>query len=231
MHLQLVILVLTGGCALWYVYWRDREIVRRQRAVMFNAVMPHLEGPRLEQDEVGFPVLCGRYRGHECKIEPIADHVGYRKLPSLWLLVTVKVRIPYAGIFDFLARPENIEFYSPAHSLSCRLAIPASWPQYAMLCSDRPQAMPPVQVMASHMHLFEDERVKELLVTPRGVRIVYLANQGRRSHYLVLRSVTFEDLTISADMVRGMLDAALAVHHDLSEEAAYGANSKADIVA
>lgn len=231
MHLQLVLLVVAGGCALWYVYRRDREAVRRRRASMFNGVLPYLQEPRLEQDDVGFPVLRGRYRGYDCKVEPVADHIGFRKLPTLWLLVTVRGRIRYSGIFDFLVRPENTEFYSPAHALSCRIDIPAPWPQYAVLSSDRPEAMPPPGIMAPHMRLFDDVKAKELLVTPRGVRIVYLANQGTRSHYLVLRSVTFEDLIIPPETVCRVLDAAIAVHHDLSEEAVSEIDDKTNIVA
>ncbi len=218
MHLDVLLMTLAGISALWYVYHRDRVAARRQRAVMFATLLPHLQQPRLHQDDVDFPVLSGRRQGYDVKIEPVADHIGYRKLPSLWLRITVSGKIPYAGVFDFLARPENIEFYSPAFSLDHIVAVPLGWPQHSTLRSDSPEHMPPAELMDRHMQLFQDPRAKELLVTPRGVRIVYLANQAQRPHYLVLRSVSFEDLNVQPDLVCRLLDAAIAVHRDLNQE-------------
>ena len=40
--------------------------------------------------------------------------------------------------------------------------------------------------------LFADARVKELLVAPRGVRIVYQARQGAKGAYLLFRQSSFD---------------------------------------
>lgn len=220
MHPQLfLVLLLLGAVVLQYVYRRDRAAIGRQRAAMFDDCLSLFQEPRLVQDDVSLPVLTGRYKGYQVKVEPLADHIGYRKLPNLWLLVTVRGGIPYSGVFDFLVRPENIEFFSPSDSLPYRVPLPDAWPQYATLRTDRPAGMPPPELMNAHMHLFHDVRVKELLVTPQGVRIVYLADQARRAHYLVLRSSTFEKLRLAPAMLRDLLEEAVAVHRHLNEEA------------
>jgi hypothetical protein len=63
--------------------------------------------------------------------------------------------------------------------------------------------------------MFDDPRMKELLVAPGGVRLVWQADQGRSAHYLVLRQAEWEKLQIEPDKVRSLLETALAIHRDL----------------
>ena len=51
--------------------------------------------------------------------------------------------------------------------------------------------MPPLDVIEPHMTLFQDQRAKELLVTPKGVRLVYQAAQAEQGPYQTLRLVRF----------------------------------------
>jgi hypothetical protein len=64
--------------------------------------------------------------------------------------------------------------------------------------------------------MFEDPRVKELLVTPRGVRIVYQIDQAERAQYLVLRQAQFADQPLGALLAERLLDRAIAIHRDLA---------------
>jgi hypothetical protein len=61
------------------------------------------------------------------------------------------------------------------------------------------------------MHLFDDERMKELLVTRRGVRLVYQASQGERAYYMVLRQPEFGPARLPAELARRLLDEAIAI--------------------
>src|SRR3546814_8531601 len=66
---------------------------------------------------------------------------------------------------------------SPSASLDHAIASPAGLPEHASLRTDRPDAMPPQAVMARHMDFFADPKAKEMLVTPKGVRLVYQADR------------------------------------------------------
>ncbi len=200
---------------LWHLHRRHRARVRGERGAIFDAALKLFDRYRVIQDDVDLATLEGRYRGYDVRLQPIVDHIAVRKLPSLWLLATVRAPVPFAGAFDFLARPQNVEFYSPSSLLDHAIAIPAGWPEHASLRTDRPDAMPPQAVMADHIGFFADPRAKEMLVTPNGVRLVYQVNQAERSQYLVLRQAEFANLPLSAELIRRLLDQAIALHEDL----------------
>jgi hypothetical protein len=203
------------AAALSYIYWRGRQSIRNKRAAIFDSCLGLFESYRLGQDGVYFPVLKGRYRGYEVQLEPVVDHLAVRKLPSLWLLVTVRGRVRYAGVLDFLVRPLNVEFFSPSATLEIRLPVPTGWPQNAWLRTDLPEGMPPIERIEPHIRFFDDPRAKELLVTPKGVRLVYLAKEGERAHYTVLRQAEFPDPSIPPQLLRDLMDRAVALLEDL----------------
>lgn len=202
-----------------YIHWRGRQAIRKERGAMFDGCLGLFQSYRVSQDGVYFPVLKGRYRGYEVKIEPVVDHLAVRKLPSLWLLVSVRGNVRYAGVLDFLVRPLNVEFFSPSAALESRLPVPPAWPQNAWLRTDSPEEMPPLERIEPHILFFQDPRAKELLVTPGGVRLVYQAKEGERTYYRVLRHVKFPEAALSPELVRGLMDRAIALYEDLKEEA------------
>lgn len=204
--------------ALWYLYQRGQAAVKVRRGAMFGACLGLFETYRVTQDDVSYPVLRGRYRGYEITLEPIADHIAVRKIPSLWLLATVHGKVPFTGVLDFIVRPHNLEFYSPASRLESMLPVPPEWPQNAWLRTDDPDRMPPIDRLTPHISFFADPKVKELLVTPHGVRLVYQLDQSIRAYYMVLRHVRFDGLVAAEELVRELLDRAIAIHEDLNKE-------------
>ena len=217
MRYDVLVLALLLVAVLWLLHRRQRARVRRRRGAVFEAVLTLFDRYRVTQDDVDFPVLEGRYRGYEVRLEPIVDHVALRKVPSLWLRVTLRAPVPYGGVFDLLARPQNVEFYSPSAALEHAIALPPGWPTHASLRTDRPDAMPPQAIMARHIGFFADPKAKEMVVAPRGVRLVYQASQADRSHYLVLRQAEFADVALTPDLVCRLLDAAVALYDDLAK--------------
>lgn len=219
--MQELIVALLGAIAavlMWYFHRTHRRDMRLRRRAMFDEVAANLKDPELRQEGIGFPVLDGRYRDYFVRLEPIEEHVGFRKVPSMWLRISVLNELPYRGVFDYLIRPENIEFYSPIGQLPHQLEVPAEWPQQAWLRTDDPETMPPLERVAPHMRFFDDRRAKELMITRRGVRLVYQIHQAERPYYLVLRSVTFEDLTVPWQETHALLDRAIAIAEDLGQE-------------
>lgn len=213
---EIAALCLAGAVALWLIYRRDRQRKREVRAAYFDDCRFLFEDCRLRQADIDFPVLDGRYGGHRVRLEPVVDHMSVRKLPSLWLKATVLGDLPLAGTVDFLVRPENTEFYSPSADLPLTLPIPTGWPQHALLRTDIMDRRPPVETLTPHVAMFSDPKTKELVVTPRGVRVVYQASQGERAYYMVLRQPEFGEARLPAALARRLLEDAIAVYNSLA---------------
>ncbi len=213
-------------CLTW-LYRRDRRRHGERRGAFFNDCLSLFEQYRVTQDDIYFPVLEGRYQGYTFRLEPIVDHVVFRKIPSLWLKITLVAPTRYRGVFDLLMRMQGSEFYSPFGELPERVTVPAGWPADAAIASDDPQAMPPLDVMAPHIRAFGDPRMKEMLVTPRGVRLVYQAEQAERVHYMVLRQIEFAAERLSAPLARALLNATVELYRSVAPPA--GTQSRAEL--
>jgi hypothetical protein len=201
------------------LYWRHRAREQGKRAQFFAGCLDLFQTYRVVQDDIAYPVLTGTYRGHDVRLEPVVDHMAWRKLPVLWLKVSVLKPNPYAGVLDFLMRPLGTEFYSPSGHLDHQLKLPEAWPQDALLCTDDPSTMPPMELMTPHMQLFANTKMKELVVTPMGVRLVCQIWQASRTHYVTLREIRFDGELLDRELLRERLDAAIAIADSVSEPA------------
>lgn len=192
------------------LYLRESSQVRRQRGQWFADCLLLFDSYCVVQHGSGFPVLTGRYRGAEIRLEPVLDDMAWRKLPSLWLKATVLASNPRRGTLGLLVRPRGGEFYSPTAEMKERLPLPASFPTDVLLCSDRASTAP-LAALKDQMQAFEDPRMKELVITPRGVRLVYQAAQAQRAEYLVLRQARFAETKVGPVLVTALLECALAI--------------------
>lgn len=214
-------LLLLSAVALTTLIWthrRHRRDVKQGRASVYDDVLGRLENFRITQDDVDYPVLVGTYRGKQIELRLIADHVGYRKVPSLWLQLSVHAALPIQGVIDYLARPQNIEFYSPSADLPYSIPIPSHWPQHAILKTSDLQLSTSLNPLDDIIDLFDDASMKEVLVSPRGARLVWQVDQARRREYLVLRAVGFEHDRIDEQLLYSRLDRLLGLVHTLQME-------------
>lgn len=219
MNFTAIALATLLGLILWYMHRKHRCLIGVQRRAMFDDCLDLFESARITQDDVDFPVLVGRFKGHSIKLKPVPDYMVFRKIPSLWLLATVHSPIPYRAALDFLMRPQNVEFYSPSSTLTTQIfPNPPGWPREATLRTDDREHMPPIKRITPHMGLFDDPKTKELLITPRGVRIVYQADQARRAHYMVLRQQIFDNIRVQPALIRKLLNRAVAICEDLGRD-------------
>jgi hypothetical protein len=202
--------LLLAVVALPWLYLRDAQRQRLRRAALFSQCLDLFQTYRVVQRGADYPSLEGKYRGFPIKLEPILDTVAWRKIPSLWLKVSVLVPNPQSGVLDFLVRPQGVEFYSPSESLPHRVRVPEEWPQHAILCTDNIARMPPTDLVARHMTVFEDPKMKELLVTPKGTRLVRQLWQAQRTEYLVLRQAKFSQVCAEASVVEHLMNAAIS---------------------
>jgi len=217
-----------GAVALWLIYRRDRGRKQALRGAYLDNCRALFENCRIAQSGVEFPTLEGTYAGRRVRLEPLVDHMGVRKIPSLWLKVSVFGDLPVPGIVDFLVRPQNTEFYSPSAGLPTTVRIPPAWPQHAILRTDLEDEVTVLAVLAPHIGIFGDPKFKELVITPRGVRLVYQASQAERAYYMVLRSAEFAEARLPAGLAQRLVEQCLSVHKAVAslndKDAAVGRN-------
>ncbi|HLH11196.1 MAG TPA: hypothetical protein VKV77_04860 [Methylovirgula sp.] len=218
MHWAPLAILFVAVLWLTWSYRRERERRRMMRGAFFAECCPLFEKWVITQDHLHYPVLAGRYQGLDIEIEPIIDDLTVRKLPSLWIKVSLKAPVRYSGIFDLLIRPRGMELYSPAFDLPFEIARPQDWPADAIIRSDDSANMPPLAVFAEHLHLFDDPKMKELLVTPKGVRLVYQAAQASRGTYAVLRQSEFAETRLAPGLAARLLQAAADIYRSVGPQ-------------
>lgn len=208
-----------AACAL--LTWRLLQLARgqaAQRRAVLDDCTALLGEPGVHDLGTDYPCLRGRYGGAPVEVQPLLDHVGFRKVPSLWLLLTLRAPLPVPGRLDVLLRPQNIEFYADGGApRGHRFDLPPDWPAHHLARVDPPDWAPPLAALREALQpLLEEQSLKQLLLTPGGLRLVVRAGGVRRADYLVLRSLLPEHTRIPAALLQGALDAALRVRGVLS---------------
>lgn len=217
-NIGLAILVIVMFVVLVRTARRERAAVRAMRAAIFDPCLPCFDDYRITQDGPAFPVLRGRMRGRQILLEPIADALVMRKLPVLWLRLTLLEPLRIDVTLSLLVRPQGTEFWSPSADLAHRLPLPPGWPVHALLRSDQPAAHSLLARLNPHvLEFFADVHAKELAISPRGVRLVYQLDQARRSNYLVLRTALFDQGTLAPELLGALAKHAGAVHEALAD--------------
>jgi hypothetical protein len=207
---------LVGVITLVMLYRRDRKSLQARRARFFDRCLDLFQSYRITQEGPTFPLLSGRYRDYEVRLVPVVDDMAWRKVPVLYLKVTVLKANRYRAILDLLIRPGGVEVYSPSDELHHHVPLPEGWPGQAVLCTDDPSSLPPLDLITPHMGVFNDVYMKELVATSRGVRLTRMIWQARRLHYAVLREVNFEELYLDPAIAKTLLDSAIDIADALS---------------
>lgn len=217
--LFLIAAVGLGMVGIWMLGRHDRVRARTERQALFSDCTALFDDVRIELDSAGFPRLLGTYADLPVRLDLILDTLGYRKLPSLWLQANLVTGLKIGGAIDLLARPANVEFYSPAANLPIGLALPASWPQFATLRADfQPVGGFLNRLTSNVVELFSDPHVKELLLAPKGIRVTRQVAQAALPHYLFFRAVSFDQLRVDPEVVTGLLRAMLAIRAEVTQE-------------
>jgi len=217
----LIIIVAISAAAvaiLGMIYHRNHIAVRLHRAAIFAAIYDLFGTRQATQDRIDYPVLIGTYRERTFHLDAIVDTLTFRKVPVLWLRVSLLAPLPGTATLDILVRSQNAEFYSPANDLPHQLRALPGWPADAIVRTDDPQRAPDLAVIDRHMSVFDRRATKELLTTAKGVRMVYMLGQARRAEYLVLRQAEFEHASIDRELLRDLMDRTIAIHQDLTND-------------
>lgn len=196
-----------------------RSAARKRAAApdaFFASVKPLLAEARYEgEDLAGYPQLVGRYRDLPVRLHPVIDTLAIRKLPSLWLLATIPEPLPLSATFDLMMRPAGPTTFSNFDHLLVALDSIPDLPLHAVVRTDDPAHVLPHHVVAPHLDIFQDPRAKELLIAPKGVRLVWQLAEAERARYGVFRQAEFGEVVLDPLLVRDMLDRLIALRHSI----------------
>ena len=203
-------LVAAGLISVVLVARREAARLAAERARFFDRSAALLSGATVTPTPNGYPVLAGSWRGRRFVIEPVIDMLAVRKLPSLWLKVTLVEAMPVNATTDVLMRPLGGEDFTPFPHLAHQMETPPGLPPNAVVRTDAPFGLAPAEALRQAASLLAGPRGKELLVTPKGVRVVVQAAEGDRASY-ILRQARFPGDPLDPDLLREALAVALAV--------------------
>lgn len=183
---------------------------------LFSEVRTVLENAAISPAATaGVHELTGRYQGRAVQVKLIADTLAVRKLPTLWLMVTLPDPVPVDATLDLMMRPTGPTSFSNFDHLPFSVAAPPDFPEHAVIHSDDPARMLPPHILAGHLEPFHGPRAKELLVSPKGLRIVSLMAEADRARYGVFRQADFGEAVLDPGQLRDSLDLLIALRADI----------------
>lgn len=177
--------LIAAAALVWYLIRSlqdaSRASLRRQalRRDYFAALTPD----QTRTEPSGLPRVALTHDGHRFDLQAIPDALALRKLPCLWLMVTLTEPQALTAETRIMARPSGLEPFSTFASLPHQIPLPPDFPSDCALRSTEPQPVLP-QGLAD---LFTDPKVKELTLSPKGLRFVVLIEQAPRNAYLIFR--------------------------------------------
>jgi hypothetical protein len=151
-----------------------------------------------------FPIVTGRIEdGRRVRIELIADTMVTRRLPQLWLKVTLIESDPRdRPTLGTLARPTGSEYYSLVHGLPEWMAPPEAGISLLLRGDGRATPEQADAVRGHFQTLFADPLVKEAVIASKATRVIYQASQGERTAHMFLRQARFSLDTVPAATIR-----------------------------
>ena len=189
---------------------RSRRKAAPQR--FFAAASEVLQSTAISAGETaGTYLMTGQYRGHAVQVKALVDTLAVRKLPSLWLMVTIPEPLPLTATFDLMMRPAGPATFSNFDHLPVTVERPPEFPEQAVIRTDDPAHLLPTHVVAPHLDPFFGRQAKELLITPKGIRMVLLLAEGDRARYGVFRQAEFGEVILEKAMLTDILERLLAL--------------------
>lgn len=198
---------------------REAGALRAARAGCLDAAAPLLADPGRVIDPSGFPRIAGRLDGRPVEVRAMPDALTFRKLPALWLLATLNEPQPLRAETRIMRRPSGFEPFSTFATLSAETPLPPGFPEGVVLRTEDPSALPPYSFLAGLARRFEDPTLKEVVLSPNGLRLVRLVEEAPRSRYLLYRDSDLGHTAVPAPTLSATLAALLSLAGDLAAAA------------
>ncbi|MDP4032830.1 MAG: hypothetical protein Q8P60_08275 [Pseudorhodobacter sp.] len=206
---------------LGFIWQMRRAVLARAglRGRYFDACKPLFDAGGKVIALSGFPRISGRYGGRSFDLQALPDTLTFRKLPALWLRVTLPGALPLRATFDLMQRPTGGEPFSNFHHLPDQITPPPGFPPDCVIRSDDPTGLLPDALLRRNLGLFAAPQAKELVISPKGLRLVWLAEEADRTRYLLFRDAEMGRTPLPAATLRPLLEALLALQADILTEA------------
>lgn len=202
--------------ALWLgqAQWRAAVARRAARTAYFDRVAVLFDRVELRVQPSGFVRMTGVRGADAFDLQAVPDSLTFRKLPALWVMVTLPQALPVAATLDVMARPTGTETFSHFAGLKQGIERPDFLPDGTALRSDNAAAVDP-GALRTQAGVFDDPRVKELVISPKGLRIVILAEEADRGRYLLFRDAEMGHDALDPSRVSGLLETLLALRDQI----------------
>lgn len=221
MTLYSLLVAAIGATALWLA-WATRQAHKARtlaRASYFRIVEPLFAKTTIRIQPTGFARMTAHADGFAFDLQAIPDSLTFRKLPALWVMLTLPEPMPVKATLDIMARPAGNEPFSHFANLPHSLPCPPSLPDGTALRSDDAQGVPPLDLIAPHFAIFADPKVKELVISPKGLRLVILADEAERGRFLIFRDAEVGASPLQPARLTPLMSALIALHHTLTKDA------------
>lgn len=221
MPIRLVIALAFAGLVVWLALTVMRAARHRKaaRAGYFDAIAPLFDRIVTRIEPTGFPRVTAHFGPHAFDLQALPDSLTFRKLPVLWIMVSLPEPMPVGATLDIMARPTGHEVFSGFASLPISLPCPAFLPTGTGVRTDDAALVPSADLIARYAPIFADPKVKELLISPKGLRLVLLGDEAERGRYLIFRDAEVGLDALSPDRLSPLLQCLVALRHDLLAQA------------
>ncbi|MEW9807386.1 hypothetical protein [Mesorhizobium marinum] len=203
----LLVFCIAGVAAIAMLARKEFRADLRRRGTLLDAAAGLVGDAQVTIGGDGYPRLLGTSSGNRISMEVVADSLVPRRLPQLWLKLTMLAPEPRPRpSIGVLARPVGTEFYSRVLGLPDTIA-----PSFS---SDMPLLMRGSDVTDDAVQrtsglfrtLLSDPGLKEIVITPRGAGLVRQIAEGDRGAHVLYRQIRFPVEQVPADLVRNALD-------------------------
>lgn len=196
--------------AVYVLSKRRRDAVMARRGGLLDRCLPLFSDRLVKLSPLGYPRMAGTAGGLRFDVQLVPDALGVRKLPALWLMVSLPEPMPLAATLHLMLRPTGGEGFSRFRDLSDQVALPAGFPQDAALRTDDAGLMPDPALLVPALGLGLN-RLKEVIVSPKGLRVTLLLEEADRKNYLILRQTDLGQRPVDAAMMRDAIETVQAL--------------------
>ncbi len=216
---HILLAAIFGATALWLAWTTVQAHKARKaaRASYFRNVEPLFNKVATRIQPTGFARMTAHFDSAAFDLQAIPDSLTFRKLPALWVMLTLPEPMPVKATLDIMARPAGNEPFSHFANLPQSLPCPPSLPDGTALRSDDASGVPPLELIAAHLAVFDDPKVKELVISPKGLRLVILADEAERGRFLIFRDAEVGTSPLPAVRMTPLISALIALRDTLTK--------------
>lgn len=216
-------LALFAACAATLLIWLAWTTVKASRArtaarAGYLSVIAGLFDRTVTRTEpTGFSRMTGHLGPQAFDVQVVMDSLTFRKLPALWVMLSLPDPLPVKSTLDIMVRPTGNEPFSHFSNLPQSLPPLEGLPEGTAIRSDDAAKLPAAAILEPHLAIFADPKVKELLIAPKGIRLVILAEEADRGRFLIFRDAEMGREPLHPSRLSPLIDTILALRKTLIE--------------